>query len=148
MSYGWQATRRVSTVAALREFKPRRWTCKNCHHESPIRRKNCDQKPIRREKESLPSGNLLAPGTCLHKPKTIVYVLRSILPPIRYYTGVTSDVHARLEDHNAGRCAHTSEGRPWQLDVVVRFADERRALRFERYLKSGSGSAFAQRHLR
>jgi hypothetical protein len=32
--------------------------------------------------------------------------------------------------------------------VVVKFADERRALAFERYLKSGSGCAFAHRHLR
>jgi hypothetical protein len=33
-------------------------------------------------------------------------------------------------------------------DVLVEFADERRALAFERYLKSGSGVAFAKRHLR
>jgi len=32
--------------------------------------------------------------------------------------------------------------------IVIEFADERRALMFERYLKSGSGVAFAQRHLR
>ncbi len=31
---------------------------------------------------------------------------------------------------------------------MVLFADERRALAFERYLKSGSGCAFAQRHSR
>jgi hypothetical protein len=34
------------------------------------------------------------------------------------------------------------------IDVVVEFADERRAIAFERYLKSGSGVAFATRHLR
>src|SRR5262249_13503642 len=55
--------------------------------------------------------------------------------PDRYYTGVTSDIRARLDDHNAGRCAHTADGRPWQVDVVVQFADEPRALKFERYLK-------------
>jgi hypothetical protein len=32
--------------------------------------------------------------------------------------------------------------------VIVKFADERRAVAFERYLQSGSGGAFAQRHLR
>jgi hypothetical protein len=31
--------------------------------------------------------------------------------------------------------------------VVIEFADERRAVAFERYLKSGSGVSFAQRHL-
>ena len=32
--------------------------------------------------------------------------------------------------------------------LVIEFADERRAVAFERYLKSGSGVAFASRHLR
>ena len=30
--------------------------------------------------------------------------------------------------------------------VVIEFPDEARAVRFERYLKSGSGRAFAKRH--
>ena len=66
----------------------------------------------------------------------------------RYYTGLTSDVRARLVSHNEGRCRHTISGRPWQVDVVIEFADERRAIAFERYLKSGSGNAFANRHFR
>ena len=80
--------------------------------------------------------------------KRYVYVLRSQGALNRYYTGVTSDVDARLADHNAGRCPHTASGRPWQTDVVIEFADEQRALTLERYLKSGSGVAFAKRHLR
>ena len=81
-------------------------------------------------------------------PKCCVYVLRSLADPKRYYTGVTGNYRARLEAHNAGRCLHTANGRPWQIDVIVEFADERRAVAFERYLKSGAGCAFAQRHLR
>jgi hypothetical protein len=34
------------------------------------------------------------------------------------------------------------------VDVIVTFADEKRALKFEKYLKSGSGVEFARRHLR
>jgi hypothetical protein len=34
----------------------------------------------------------------------------------------------------------------WQRHVIVEFPDEQRAVRFERYLKSGSGRAFAKRH--
>jgi hypothetical protein len=30
--------------------------------------------------------------------------------------------------------------------VAIEFTDENRAIRFERYLKSGSGRAFAKRH--
>jgi hypothetical protein len=57
-----------------------------------------------------------------------------------------SDVRARarVADHNAGRCPHTARSRPWQLHVVIEFPDEQRAVRFERYLKSGSGRAFAK----
>jgi putative endonuclease len=77
----------------------------------------------------------------------IVYIIRSRSEPNRYYTGVTSDVPARLAAHNAGRCKHTSRFMPWEIDVVIEFGDERRAVVFEKYLKSGSGVAFAQRHL-
>jgi predicted GIY-YIG superfamily endonuclease len=80
--------------------------------------------------------------------KCYVYVLRSLSDRTRYYTGVTSDWRARLEAHNAGRCSHTAKHRPWAVDVVVKFADESRALKFEDYLKSGSGVEFARRHLR
>ena len=80
--------------------------------------------------------------------KRFVYVLKSAREADRYYTGVTSDVVARLACHNSGGAPHTASGRPWHLDVVIEFADERRAIAFERYLKSGSGCAFAKRHLR
>ena len=80
--------------------------------------------------------------------KRFVYVLKSRSQPSRYYTGVTSDVAARLAAHNTGQCHHTARGGPWEIDVVVEFADEKRGPVFERYLKSGSGVAFAKRHLR
>jgi putative endonuclease len=78
--------------------------------------------------------------------KRFVYVLTNAQSKPHFYVGLTSDVSARLSDHNAGRCSHTAPRRPWQVHVVIEFADERRAVRFERYLKSGSGRAFAKRH--
>jgi predicted GIY-YIG superfamily endonuclease len=81
-------------------------------------------------------------------PQTIVYVLKSAAEPTRYYTGLTSNLAGRLDAHNSGRVPHTADGKPWIVDVVVEFADERRAIAFEKYLKSGSGVAFSQRHLR
>jgi putative endonuclease len=80
--------------------------------------------------------------------KTCVYVLKSRGVPTHYYTGVTSNWRARLDAHNAGRCPHTRKGTPWDIDVIIQFTDESRALALERYLKSGSGCAFAKRHLR
>ena len=80
--------------------------------------------------------------------KRFVYILKSVGNRNRYYTGVTSNVRVRLRAHNAGECTHTAQHGPWALDVVIVFRDEARALSFERYLKSGSGVAFSQRHLR
>lgn len=84
----------------------------------------------------------------MQPPRTCVYILKSRSDPSRYYTGVTSNWRARLHAHNSGLCSHTAKHRPWVVDVVIQFAYERRAVAFERYLKSGSGCAFAQRHLR
>ena len=75
-----------------------------------------------------------------------VYVLRSDSDPERHYVGVTSDVGNRLEWHNHGPCGHTAGPRPWSLVVVIELPTEQQAVRFERYLKSGSGRAFAVRH--
>jgi putative endonuclease len=100
----------------------------------------------------LPDIALILRGTLLADArgmaKRFVYVLRNDENPPRYYTGITANVTARHVEHNAGRCTHTAKHRPWSIDVVIEFADERRAVTFERYLKSGSGVAFAQRHLR
>ena len=78
--------------------------------------------------------------------KRFVYILRSASTQSHPYVGLTHDVPARLADHNAGRCAHTARYRPWQLHVTIELPDEQRAIDFERYLKSGSGRAFAKRH--
>ena len=77
-----------------------------------------------------------------------VYILRSLSNPAQYYAGFTEEKKQRLADHNAGHCPHTSKHRPWELRVVVSFAKREEALDFERYLKSGSGRAFASRHFR
>jgi predicted GIY-YIG superfamily endonuclease len=79
--------------------------------------------------------------------KRFVYILRaSPESGEHFYVGVTGNVGERLADHNAGRCAHTARFRPWHVHVVIEFPDDTRAVRFERYLKSGSGRAFARRH--
>ena len=75
-----------------------------------------------------------------------VYVLRSERDPRRYYVGLTSNVAVRIETHNSGGSQHTAANRPWRLVAAVEFAKEPSAIRFERYLKSGWGRAFAKRH--
>jgi predicted GIY-YIG superfamily endonuclease len=78
--------------------------------------------------------------------KRFVYVLKSGDETPRYYVGVTGDVGQRLVWHNEGHCTHTAKYRPWRPHVVIEFPDEGHATKFERYLKSGSGRAFAKRH--
>jgi predicted GIY-YIG superfamily endonuclease len=79
--------------------------------------------------------------------KRFVYVLRSLKDPDRHYVGLSESVDERLRWHNEGPVSSTSRYRPWRTIVAVEFADEPTAVRFERYLKSGSGRAFAKRHL-
>lgn len=77
-----------------------------------------------------------------------VYILQSIPYRDEYYTGSTDDFNERLKAHNAGKSPHTAKHLPWKPVVVVSFADSERAIDFERYLKSGSGRAFANKHFR
>ena len=79
--------------------------------------------------------------------RRFVYVLKSADLKSHFYVGCTADVPARLSDHNAGRCPHTARYRPWQLNATIELPDEERAVAFERYLKSGSGHAFASKRL-
>ena len=75
-----------------------------------------------------------------------VYILES-LDGEHLYTGITDDVPARLVRHNAGEVFHTSKYQPWRLRTYIAFTDEKLAVAFEKYLKSGSGRAFAKKRL-
>ena len=78
--------------------------------------------------------------------KRFVYILRSDANPTKHYVGVASNPDERLDWHNAGPCGYTVAHRPWSIAVSIEFPTEKEALRFERYLKSGSGRAFTRRH--
>jgi predicted GIY-YIG superfamily endonuclease len=75
-----------------------------------------------------------------------VYVLHSLSDPDRYYTGIAEHPEIRLKQHNAGEVSHTSKFLPWTLKNCFGFDDPKKAHAFERYLKSGSGRAFAKKH--
>ena len=75
-----------------------------------------------------------------------VYLLRSITHPDKSYTGITTDLQSRIAKHNSGGSPHTAKYRPWKVAVALRFDDDNRATAFEKYLKAGSGRAFANRH--
>lgn len=80
--------------------------------------------------------------------RRFVYILKSLVAPDEYYVGSTSDVDQRLRAHNEGLSRHTSRHRPWRTLVVIEFDEQEPALKFERYLKTGSGREFSRRHFR
>ena len=76
-----------------------------------------------------------------------VYILESLSVSGRYYVGVTGDLRDRLARHNRGEVNHTSKFVPWRIKTYLAFSDPEKAFAFERYLKSGSGRAFAKKRL-
>jgi putative endonuclease len=77
-----------------------------------------------------------------------VYMLESIDYPDETYVGLADDLRVRLAAHNAGQSAHTAKFKPWRLVTYIGFTDESKAIAFERYLKTASGRAFANKRLR
>jgi putative endonuclease len=64
-----------------------------------------------------------------------------------YYTGCTNDLDARLERHNHGHVQYTMHRLPVELIFYCAFKSKEDAFAFEKYLKSGSGIAFRNKHL-
>ena len=75
-----------------------------------------------------------------------VYLLRSLARPDKKYIGFTTNLNRRFHEHNCGKSPYTARFVPWEIVAFVCFKDEEKARRFEKYLKSGSGHAFAKRH--
>lgn len=74
-----------------------------------------------------------------------VYLIRSLKHDSQTYIGHTDNLSERLTTHNSGGSVHTCMYRPWQLIVSVSFNNLAQAIAFEKYLKSGSGRAFAKK---
>jgi putative endonuclease len=77
---------------------------------------------------------------------TYVYILQSVAGSPHFYIGITGNLEGRLKEHNSGEVSHTAKFRPWALKAYFAFCDRKKAYVFEKYLKSGSGRAFAKRH--
>jgi predicted GIY-YIG superfamily endonuclease len=75
-----------------------------------------------------------------------VYLLRSVAQPDRRHVGSTGDLGRTLEEHREGVWPATADARPWRVVTAVVFTDDARAAAFEKFLGSGAGAAFAERH--
>jgi len=67
-----------------------------------------------------------------------VYVLRSKSTG-RFYTGSTSNLSARIEQHNTNASQSTKNHGPWELIHQEDFRSRSEAVRRERELKTGKG---------
>ena len=76
-----------------------------------------------------------------------VYLIRSIPFCNQVYVGITQDLKKRLIVHNSGGSVHTAKYKPWEVIIYIGFKNELKARHFEKYLKSGSGRAFAKKRL-
>jgi len=74
-----------------------------------------------------------------------VYVLKQ-KDPVHYYVGYTSNLLKRLKQHQENLTIST-RSRQWQLVYYFACRHQLIAIKFEKYLKSGSGRAFINRHL-
>ena len=76
-----------------------------------------------------------------------VYILASEADETRRYTGLTEKLESMLKVHNNGQVPHSSKYRPWRIETTIAFRSREKAAKFEKYLKSHSGRAFAQKRL-
>src|SRR5262245_52772816 len=81
----------------------------------PASEAECPPKPWRRRAVTT---RRYPPSIC---SMIYVYMLRSDTAPDQCYVGLTTDLKRRFADHNAGRSAHTSKFRPWNLVTYVAF---------------------------
>jgi putative endonuclease len=80
-----------------------------------------------------------------HIQSWYVYLLRCKDDSI--YTGCTNNLEKRLVRHNKGEIKYTSTRLPVEVITYIAFSDKYKAYFFEKYLKSGSGRAFANKRL-
>jgi putative endonuclease len=74
-----------------------------------------------------------------------VYLLKSVKDSSKIYVGYTTNLKERLAKHNEGGSIHTTQYKPWKLVVYLAFDSKEKALSFEKYIKVGSGCAFAKK---
>ena len=71
----------------------------------------------------------------------ITYILYSFRIE-KYYTGQTSDLVNRLEEHNRGKTPFMKSGIPWELKYSKEYSTRREAVALERFIKKRRASRF------
>jgi predicted GIY-YIG superfamily endonuclease len=73
-----------------------------------------------------------------------IYLLK--LSNNEIYTGSTKDLKQRIADHQEGKIFHQTISAS-KTYLLLLFSHQTQSVKFEMYLKSGSGKAFRNKHL-
>ena len=74
-----------------------------------------------------------------------VYILKT--SEGSYYVGYTKNLDRRIKEHITGNVSTTKGKKLVKLVCAIMFSSKKKAIEFEKYLKTGSGIAFRNRHL-
>ena len=74
------------------------------------------------------------------------YVYGLLLNNGDIYKGCTNKIEERLTQHRDGKVECTRLHLPFKVLFYVAFEERYKAFKFEKYLKSGSGRSFLNRH--
>lgn len=74
-----------------------------------------------------------------------VYILK--LENGQFYVGFTKDLRTRVRRHSQKAVKTTKRFKPEKLIFYAAFLNKKKALDFEKYLKSSSGFAFRKKRL-
>ena len=66
----------------------------------------------------------------------------------QWYTGCTSDLKRRINEHNSGQSTYTSYRGPYELIYYEASVDVKDAFAREKYLKSGMGKRYIKNRLK
>ncbi len=93
-------------------------------------------------------GNLKRrPSADKVRRQSMYYVYLLMCKDQKSYVGCSSDLKERLDCHTKGYVPATKGRLPVKLIAYFAFKNKYTAFNFEKYLKSGSGRAFAIKHL-
>ena len=76
-----------------------------------------------------------------------MYYIYSLKCKDGFYVGCTDNLKDRIDRHQKGQVPATVNRLPVNLEFYLAINDKYKAFQFEKYLKSGSGRAFINKHL-
>ena len=76
----------------------------------------------------------------------IMYYIYSLKCKDGYYIGCTDSLKDRIDRHIKGHVPATRDRLPVKLEFYFAIQNKYKAFEFEKYLKSGSGRAFLNKH--